>query len=115
VTLHFGYRHGVLYLHSSYKGKKAAILQANPQVAFCAESRVRLVPGETACKWGASYRSVAGTGTARFLETAADKLAGLQVLMAHYTDQPHPIDPLTASKTAVIAVEVEEMACQWKE
>ncbi len=115
LTLNFGYADGVIYLHSSHKGKKAETLRANPKVAFCAESRSVLTPADTACKWGLNYRSVAGTGTARFLQSREDKLAGLQILMAHYTDQPPDFDPKVLAKTAVIAVDVGEMTCQWKE
>ncbi|MDK2957396.1 MAG: uncharacterized protein PWQ57_2894 [Desulfovibrionales bacterium] len=115
LTVNFGYKDGVIFIHSSLKGQKAATLRENPWVAFCAETRVAVTAAETACKWGATYRSVAGVGQSRFLESEEDKLAGLQIIMDHYTQAQHPFDNNIVAKTAVLAIVVEEISCHWKE
>jgi hypothetical protein len=115
LTVNFGYKDGVIFIHSSHKGQKTATLRENPSVAFCAETRVAVTASDRACGWGATYRSVAGVGQVRFLESEEDKLAGLQIIMDHYTKEQYPFDNNIVEKTAVLAIVVEKISCQWKQ
>jgi uncharacterized protein len=63
----------------------------------------------SACDWGVSFKSVIGTGTARILETPAEKRAGLDIIMAQYSGRSFTYPDEMLEKTAVIKVIVQEM------
>ncbi|MCD4812714.1 pyridoxamine 5'-phosphate oxidase family protein [bacterium] len=88
VPMNFGYADNTLYFHCAAKGKKIEMLCKNDTVAFEIEGETGIIRGdELACKWSARYQSIVGLGKARFIKDAAEKLAALKIIMAHYTDQ----------------------------
>lgn len=109
VPMNFGYRDGYLYFHCAREGRKLDILRNGPKVCFELEADVRLVKGETACKWSTSYESIIGWGTATILLDEREVKEGLEVLMSHYTEGPYEFDPRSLSLTALIKVKVERM------
>jgi nitroimidazol reductase NimA-like FMN-containing flavoprotein (pyridoxamine 5'-phosphate oxidase superfamily) len=109
VPLNFGYRNGSLYFHSALEGRKINVLNVNAQVCFEVDELVKMNKAAQACDWGVSFRSVIGTGTARMLETPAEKKAGLDIIMAHYSGRSFDYPEEMLAKTAVIQVTVHEM------
>lgn len=109
VPLNFGYRDGSLYFHSALEGRKMDVLKAAPRVCFEVDETLKMNKAAAACDWGVSFKSVIGTGTARILDTPAEKKAGLDIIMAHYSGRSfdYPEDKL--AKTAVIQVTIQEM------
>ena len=86
VPMNFGYRDRTLYFHTGHAGKKIDIIRKNSTVCFEVEIDAALIRSDTACGWGMAYRSVLGTGTARFIEDAAGRKEALDIIMAHYDD-----------------------------
>ncbi len=109
VPLNFGYRDGSLYFHSAPEGRKIDVLKENPHVCFEVDELIKMNKAAAACDWGVSFRSVIGTGTARILETPAEKKAGLDIIMAHYSGRSFDYPDEKLAKTAVIQVTVHEM------
>ncbi len=109
VPLNFGYRDGALYFHSALEGRKMDVLKADPRVCFEVDELVKMNKAAQACDWGVSFRSVIGTGTARMLETAAEKKAGLDIIMAQYSNRSFDYPEEKLAKTAVIQVTIHEM------
>jgi nitroimidazol reductase NimA-like FMN-containing flavoprotein (pyridoxamine 5'-phosphate oxidase superfamily) len=109
VPLNFGYRDGALYFHSALEGRKIKVIRENPLVCFEVDEQLKMKKAAAACDWGASYRSVIGTGTARILETPAEKKAGLDIIMAHYSGRSFDYPDEKLAKTAVIQVIIHEM------
>ncbi len=109
VPMNFGYRDGCLYFHCAKEGRKLDILKRDPKVCFELEAGVRLVKGESPCKWSTSYESVIGWGTAEVVLEEKDVGEGLGVLMSHYTEGPFDFDPRSLSLTALIKVKVDRM------
>jgi nitroimidazol reductase NimA-like FMN-containing flavoprotein (pyridoxamine 5'-phosphate oxidase superfamily) len=109
VPLNFGYRDGALYFHSALEGRKIEVIRENPLVCFEVDEQLKMKKAAAACDWGASYRSVIGTGTARILETPAEKKAGLDIIMAHYSGRSFDYPDEKLAKTAVIQVIIHEM------
>lgn len=109
VPMNFGYRDGCLYFHCAKEGRKLDILKRDPKVCFELEAGVRLVKGESPCKWSTSYESVIGWGTAEVVLEEKDVREGLGVLMSHYTEGPFDFDPRSLSLTALIKVKVDRM------
>lgn len=107
VPLSYGYREGVLYLHSAPAGLKIELLRRNPQVCFEMEADVALLPAQSACGFGMRYRSVIGRGVARLIAEPEAKAAALDVIMAHYgAVGPHTYDPAMLQRTLIIAIDI---------
>lgn len=83
LPFNYGYRDGCLYIHSAQNGKKIDLLQKQPEVGFAIKYKGDVVKDDIACKWATYYRSVAGTGKVELLNKAADKEAGLEIIMQH--------------------------------
>ena len=109
VPLCFGYRNNTLYFHSAIEGRKIEILKRNPQVCFEFDIDTQIHAGETACDWGMNYRSVIGSGTASFIDDAAEKQEALDIIMRQYADGVFGYSDNTLKKTRVIKVEISSM------
>ncbi|MCF8092357.1 MAG: pyridoxamine 5'-phosphate oxidase family protein [Desulfotignum sp.] len=109
VPVNYGYQDQALYFHSAPAGRKIDLICANPLVCFEVDELVKMNKAANACDWGVSFKSVIGTGTARMLETPAEKKAGLDIIMAHYSGRSFDYPDKMLAKTAVIKVTVEEM------
>ena len=55
------------------EGKKIDLLRQYPQVCFEVEAGVKIVPGEEACNWGVTYRSIIGYGRSEYVTDAGEK------------------------------------------
>ena len=109
VPMNYGYQDQVLYFHSAPAGRKIDLIRANPVVCFEVDELVKMNKAANACDWGASFKSVIGTGTARILDTPEEKKAGLDIIMAQYSDRSFNYPDGKLAKTAVIKVTIEEM------
>lgn len=109
VPMNFGYQDGYLYFHCAKEGRKLDVLRRNPRACFELEAGVRLVEGDSPCRWSTSYESVIGWGTADIIMDEEEVRKGLEVLMSHYTEGPHDFDPRSLSQTVLIKVKVERM------
>jgi len=90
LPMNFGYENGVIYLHSSQKGRKIDILKVNPQVCieFSTDYLLRFQSEEVACSYSMKYRSVLAYGKVEFVEDPTDKIAHLNIVMKNYTPLP---------------------------
>jgi nitroimidazol reductase NimA-like FMN-containing flavoprotein (pyridoxamine 5'-phosphate oxidase superfamily) len=85
VAMNFGYVDGAFYLHCAREGRKVDMLRRNPRVCVQMHTGDEIVTAEAACGYGTRFRSVVATGTVEFLSDAAEKRAGLNAIMTHYT------------------------------
>jgi uncharacterized protein len=84
VPLNFGYKDGIIYMHSAPNGRKMEILKKNNKVTFEIEYLSEVVTGETACKYTARYRSIMGRGIITVVTDPLRKKAGLDIIMDKY-------------------------------
>jgi len=84
VPVNYGYREGMIYIHSAPKGKKIDLLLRNKEVCFEVEDTVEIVKGEEACDWSTRYRSVVGYASVEILSDESSKQEGLEVIMAQH-------------------------------
>lgn len=109
VPVNFGYRDKGFWFHSASEGKKIDLIRKNNRLCFEAEAESEPIKGETPCKWSSRYASVIGYGKARFIETAEEKLKGLEVIFRHYSNDPFELSGTSLDRIAVIKIEVESM------
>lgn len=117
VPLNFGYvRQGekrFFYFHGAKEGRKMDLVRQNRCAGFELDTDHRLRQGETACSYSFGYRSVIGAGTVREVTDRGEKRRALACIMAHYSDRTDWEFPDAAlDKTAVIALEVEELSAK---
>ncbi len=112
VPMNFGIGEGCLYLHSCPKGKKADILRQNPKVCFELETDVALIEDDKPCGFSMKFKSIVGYGTVTPIEDPAEKIAALQIILAHYTDTPFAPETFpekVLAKTSVMRLDISSM------
>lgn len=92
----------VLWLHSATEGRKAEAWAKSPEVALELEVEHGVTTGDYACAYSYAYESVMAQGTVARVDDPADKLHGLERIMAHMA----PGAPVTFSDEAVARVAV---------
>jgi nitroimidazol reductase NimA-like FMN-containing flavoprotein (pyridoxamine 5'-phosphate oxidase superfamily) len=97
----------VLYIHGARQGYKLDLMKTNPKVFVAMECSVQPFEGDVACRFGTSYESLMGSGTARIIEDPAEKIHGLEVLMATQTgrDFGGAFDEKLAGVVSVIRID----------
>lgn len=112
VTLNYGYRDSTMYYHCAQEGKKVQILAQSPRVCFTVVQRYQLKVAEQACDFSAKYESVVGCGTARFLGDREEKRRALEIIMAQYSSETFAFPDRVLDKTAVFAIDIEELSAK---
>jgi nitroimidazol reductase NimA-like FMN-containing flavoprotein (pyridoxamine 5'-phosphate oxidase superfamily) len=114
VPVNFGYsikdEELTLYFHSAKEGRKIDALNAFPLVCFEMDAEHELIESKLACNYSYAYASVIGTGTVWFLESPAEKVEALQLIMEHQTGKktPYHFEEVMLMKTAVCKLVVNE-------
>ncbi|SDK03506.1 pyridoxamine 5'-phosphate oxidase family protein [Natronincola ferrireducens] len=110
VPMNFGYREGILYLHSSRKGKKIELLKSNNNVAFQMDIDTAIVKADSPCDWSMKYASLTGYGRAEFIEDYDEKIEGLTIIMKKYGEkQCFNFSEMSVKNVTVIKITIEEM------
>ncbi len=97
-----------LYLHAATAGYKLDLIQKNPKVFFEMECDVIPFEGSVACKYGTSYSSIMGRGTAQILENVEEKKKAMSILMKTQTGQEFEFNDKLVSVISVIKICVSE-------
>ena len=103
------------YFHGAKAGRKYGLAKASPLVGFEIDGNYKLIEGETACRYSASFQSVIGTGRLSLVEGSEERIAGLNVIMkqaARKDSWTH--DEKTLEATAVFRLSVEKLSCKAK-
>jgi uncharacterized protein len=89
VPFNFGYKDGVIYLHSAQEGMKIDILKKNPKVCvvFSTDHKLHHQSEQVACSYSMHYRSVQAFGEVEFINDIEQKVEILNIVMANYTDR----------------------------
>ena len=101
-----------IYLHGALWGRKLDVIRANPKVFFCAHCDVVPFEGDIACRYGTTYSSIMGSGTAEILEDPAQKATGLSVLMKTQTGKDFTFDDKMVSIVSVIKIDIDEFTAK---
>jgi len=110
VPLCFGYRDGVLYLHSATQGRKLDMIRNNSCVCFEFDIDLELIQNSEPCHWSMRYKSVIGHGEATLVEEAEEKRRALEVIMGQYSRDAFVFPQGAMERTVVIKVAIESMS-----
>lgn len=111
VPMNFGFKDGYIYLHGAQFGRKMEILKQNPKVAinFSTDFQLRYQSEHVACSYSMKYRSVNVEGEVEFLEGKEAKVAGLDIIMAQYSDREFKYNDPAIKEVCVFRVSTETM------
>jgi len=110
VPVSFGYDGEAIYIHTAKCGRKIEFIEANNRVCFELEANVSLQADDgDACKWTFAFESVIGYGTITELETAEDRIRGLNQIMLHYSGREWEIDEMATATTRVWRIDIESL------
>lgn len=112
VPMNYGYimdgEKLTVYLHGAKRGRKLDVMRKNPKVFFEAVCDIVPFEGEVACKYGITYASVMGRGTAHIVEDVEEKKRALSILMKTQTGKDFSFDDKLVSVVSVIRIDVLE-------
>lgn len=114
VPVNYGYRYEngglTLFFHSAKEGRKVRAFAQNPEVAFEMDCEYQLVPGKTACKYGAAYKSIIGNGTVRRIDDVDARKEALMALMRHQTGEEFTFTDRMTETVAVYALTAQRFS-----
>ncbi len=112
VPMNYGYTLDggklTLWLHCAKRGRKLDVLRANPKVFFEMECDLQPFDGDIACRYGLSYSSIMGRGTAEIVEDIEIKKAALTYLMKTQTGKDFEFEDKMASIVSIIKINAAE-------
>lgn len=97
-----------LWLHGARRGRKMDAMRANPKVFFEMEYGITPFEGDVACKYGITYSSIMGRGTAHIIEDIEEKKVALTFLMKTQTGKDFSFEDKMAEVVGVIRIDVAE-------
>jgi uncharacterized protein len=109
IPVCFGYEDGTIYLHSSFHGKKIAMLEKNPQCCFEVDQCDTIIRAERPCSWGLRYKSVIGFGRAYFVSDNNEKKYGLNCIMRHYGSEMHEFSEDDIRNVCIIRIKIDSI------
>ncbi|MDU1904410.1 MAG: pyridoxamine 5'-phosphate oxidase family protein [Dysgonomonas sp.] len=111
LPMNFGYKNGIIYLHSAPEGTSIRSLEKNPEVCitFSTPSVITHQNEEVACSYRVKGSSAMCKGKVVFVEDYDEKVKVLDVLMENYTDMPFKYSEPSVRNVKVWKVEIEEM------
>lgn len=116
VPMNYGYSledgRLTIWLHGSKRGRKLDIIRENPKVFVEMECSLQPFEGDIACKYGLSYYSLMGRGTAEIVEDVEQKKLGLRLLMKAQTGRDFEFEDKMTTIVSVIKVECSEFTAK---
>lgn len=114
IPMNFGYRDGVIYLHSAQEGRSISILERNPKVCITFSTDHDLVyqHPEVACSYSTRSKSVIASGEVRFEEDFERKTEALNIIMKQYTDKEFKYSDPAVKNVKIWVVDAQEISCK---
>ncbi|HNW50808.1 MAG TPA: pyridoxamine 5'-phosphate oxidase family protein [Prolixibacteraceae bacterium] len=111
IPMNFGYRDGVIYLHSGQSGRKWEIMHSNPNacITFCSGDELAYQDEQVACSWRMKSSSVIAEGQIEFVDDFEEKKAVLKILMAHYSDREFQFKDPAVRNVGVFKMKIEKI------
>ena len=97
-----------LYLHGATQGRKLDLMRQNPKVFFEMECDVTPFEGDVACRYGMTYRSLMGRGSAVFIDDPEEKMRALSILMKTPTGGDFSFTEALARVVAIIRIDIDD-------
>ena len=112
VPMNYGYimenEKLTIYLHGAPRGRKIDLIRKNPKIFFEADCDITPFEGDVACRYGITYSSIMGRGTASIIDDIDEKKEALTFLMKTQTDKDFVFDEKIVNIVSVIKLDISE-------
>jgi nitroimidazol reductase NimA-like FMN-containing flavoprotein (pyridoxamine 5'-phosphate oxidase superfamily) len=110
VPMNFGYRDGVIYLHSAQEGKKIDVLSKNKRVciSFYVDEAMNIRHEKVACSYSMKFKSVLAFGKLEDITDYDKKVDGMNEVMIQYTGKSFDYNAPAIKGVRVMKVEVDK-------
>lgn len=114
LPMNFGYKDGVVYLHSAQEGRSISILNRNPNVCitFSIDHALVFQHPEVACSYRMRSKSVIAWGKVIFEERYDEKVEALNIIMKQYVDKDFCYSDPAIRNVKIWKVKVSEITCK---
>jgi len=114
LPMNFGYKDGVVYLHSAQEGRSISILEKNPKVciSFCSDTDLVFQHPKVACSYRMRSKSVIGWGNVVFEDDYNKKVEVLNIIMSQYSDKTFEYSHPAVINVKIWKVELEKVTCK---
>ncbi|MDR2120411.1 MAG: pyridoxamine 5'-phosphate oxidase family protein [Tannerella sp.] len=114
LPMNFGYREGVVFLHSAQEGSHVDILHRNPHVCvvFTSENELVCQHPDVACSYRMRSETVIGWGKVVFEEDFDRKTEALDILMKQYSDRQFRYSEPAVVNTKIWRIELKKVTCR---
>lgn len=112
VPVNFGYDGERIYVHGANDGRRISAAAAGVRMCFEVDEG-EIVRADAPCGFSSRFRSVIGHGTARLLESEAEKRYGLDAIMRHYGSTGEGIPDAKLRITSVTEIVIESLSGKW--
>lgn len=114
LPMNFGYRDGVVYLHSAQEGRSISIIDRNPKVCitFSTDHALVFQHPEVACSYRMRSKSVIGWGTVSYEEDYDKKVEALDIIMKQYVDKDFRYSDPAVRNVKIWKVCLDEITCK---
>lgn len=114
VPMNFGYKDGIIYLHSGNDGGVVETLLENPNICitFCTDMELAYHHKEVACSYRLKAMSVICRGKVVFLEDTEQKIEGMNTLMKQYVSHDFKYSDPAIRNVRIWKIEVYKMTCK---
>ncbi|MCL2650629.1 MAG: pyridoxamine 5'-phosphate oxidase family protein [Candidatus Azobacteroides sp.] len=111
LPMNFGYKDGIIYLHSGPEGLKIDILKRNNRicVTFSADHALSYQHAEVACSYTMKSKSVIAWGTVIFEDDFDKKVEALNIIMKHYSDKEFKYSAPAVNNVKIWKVEIDKI------
>ncbi|MDR1357680.1 MAG: pyridoxamine 5'-phosphate oxidase family protein [Tannerellaceae bacterium] len=114
IPMNFAYLDGTVYLHSAQEGRKAGIIERNPNVCitFCSVDKIVCRDPGVACSYSAHAISVIGWGEVIYEDDFDRKTGILNLFMKRYTGRDFTYGAPAVRNVKVWKVALEKVTCK---
>ena len=114
IPMNFGYRDGVIYLHSVPTGSCIDMLEKNNRVCITFSTGHKLVyqHAEVACSYRMRAKSVICRGNVSFIEDMTQKREALDILMSQYIDKEFTYSDPAVRNVKIWAVPIDQVSAK---
>ena len=119
VPVNYGYDYEndaySFYFHGAKAGRKYELSQSNPKVGFEIDGKYKLLEGEVACEFSATFQSVIGTGKLCLISDKEEKKRGLNAIMKQTSRKNGwSYEDAMLEAVAVFRLDVDKISCKAK-
>lgn len=114
IPMNFGYKDGVIYLHSGPTGSCIDILNRNNQVciSFSTDHELVFQHPKVACSYRMKAKSVICRGKVCFIENLDKKREALNIIMRHYSGRDFEYGTPALKNVKVWEISVDEFSAK---